>query len=131
VTVADVIKSALRVLGVVSEEQPPSPEQEATGLEAMNGVLAGWATRGVATVSYSAVSDIIDRGAEFTRALKFALAAEMALEYGQVVSTDLARMQQESWIQLYASVEPAPEMKIDNALKTRPRHFDPYTRRGY
>jgi len=43
----DVITAALRLINVIAEGDTPSPEQAATGLDAMNEFLEDWSSQGI------------------------------------------------------------------------------------
>lgn len=46
-TMFDIVTSALRKIGVVAADEPPTADQLANGLDALNNMMHGWKLRGV------------------------------------------------------------------------------------
>lgn len=76
----DIITTAIRILNIIDENQPPSSELAAEGLEAMNDLLAAWEKTGIELgyfpqTNLAAISPIEDAD---LRGVKFNLAIEIA-----------------------------------------------------
>lgn len=76
----DIITTALRIVNIIDENQPPSSELAAEGLESMNDLLADWDTDGIELGYFpqtvlANTSPLEDKD---LRAIKYNLAMELA-----------------------------------------------------
>lgn len=89
----DLITSAFRRIGMLDENEAPSAEQGAVGLQRLNQLLAEWQERGIGFPSWHAqtvLSATLPLPDWAERAVGGALCIELADEYDRPVSDALA-----------------------------------------
>lgn len=93
-TNAELIASALRLLGVLIEGQSMTAEQGADGLATLNDLLAEWESQGVQLGHFPQVSttDEADYRAEDLIAIRYNLALHLAPEYGVAIRPDVGAL---------------------------------------
>lgn len=89
-TVQDLIKSTLRLLGAIGQGEDPTAKELEDAREALNLMLDTWQVLGyVSPLQYSDLVSDIKHPKVLQRAMKYNLAIEIAPEYGIVVSAEV------------------------------------------
>ena len=116
-TVADIVTAALRLIGVVAEDEPASGEAMQSGVAALNRMLHGWKAAGV-DVSHTdqTSSDTFQLGAEYEEATIRLLGERLALENGVPLPYRTAS----SWARIWGGLGTHSEVTMPSALKAMP-----------
>lgn len=132
VTVADIIATAYRKLGVVGHGQTATGEQAEAGLEAFNAMLHGWRLEGIDPYrSLSVLDDAPDHAAAdtfplpaaFREGAAYCLAGRLAPEYSMPPQFDEASFKS----LMRAALVEIPTSSVDPALTYRSNRLS----RGY
>lgn len=118
-TVAELIAIALRKTGAIESSETPSSTEQSQAFTELNGLMGSWAVKGIPVTPFAAVTDEIPWDDEYTRAMWHGLAVELAPEYGLPVTPYMAKLAEDSYDELYNSIDDIPDLKIDTALLPR------------
>lgn len=103
-TANDVIRSALRRLGILGIGQTLSAQHVSEGLDSLNQMLASWRTQGVDLgITILSQTDTVPVDEAHDRAIIALLAIDIAPTYGKSVPAELAVTARDGWKALVAS----------------------------
>lgn len=127
-TVRDVVTRALRKLGVAAVDRPAEAEEVDVALQALNDLLAGYASKGalVSFSDYESVSDDFETGiitAAHRAHVVSVLSKELAPEFGVNLSVEAAMAAEEGDRALRAVFHVAPELSVDKGLRVMPSQY--------
>ena len=79
----DIVKRAMRTIGVLEAEESPTAAEQEDGLENLNDILHSWRTRGIGSdhVDVEASTEMLLDSDEY-RAIRYSLAMDLIPEYG-------------------------------------------------
>lgn len=121
-TATDIIKGALRKLGVLASNEELSAEDATDGLEALNDMCNAWAAQDIAT-GFSTMTALTDEFILEERhhgATKALLAQYVAPNFGKTVSPVLAKQAYEGLLILKADYRPLETLQVDCGLLNMP-----------
>jgi hypothetical protein len=120
-TANDVVKSALRLLGVIGAAEAPSADMAQDGLEALNDLMHAFAANGIDwTHQTLALADPVQLDAKHIRGLKYLLAQALAPEYERTLSPEAQLLADQGYRALQADFSSEDEAEIDSALLFMP-----------
>lgn len=121
-TAQDIIKGAMRKLGVLASNEEPSAEDATDGLEALNDMCNAWDGQDIYTgfSTLAAVTDDFVLEERHHGAAKAMLAVYMAPNFGASVSKELAQQAYQGALALKADYRPIETLQVDTALQFMP-----------
>ena len=128
-TVNDLIRSALRTLGVLRAGENPTPAEAADALVTLNGMLNAWIYDGM---DLEFVDDLVLTGTvpypdDHLPAFRYNLAVELAPEYGVEINAVMAGLAGKYYRQLRTSFVSPDTLGIDEALTINTGGFVDFT----
>lgn len=129
-TVNDLIRRAMRSLGVLHTGENPSAAEAADALDTLNDLLNAWRNEGLdlEVVSDLALTDTLPYPDDHVTAIRYNLAVELAPEYGVQVSQVVAAMARRHWLALRAQyMRPDTLSTPDDLLPV----YNPITNDGF
>lgn len=129
-TVNDLIRSALRALGVLHHAESPSADEAADALITLNGMLNAWRLEGIdlELVADLALTDTVPYPDDHLPAIRYNLAVELSAEFGVQVSPVVAGMARRTWLALRAQyMRPDTLSTPDDLLPV----YNPITNDGF
>lgn len=119
-TAETLVSDALRWLGVLAGEETATAAELASGLDTLNGMLAGFGPRGIAYDHTTlAATDIVNVPDAQVRNVMFLLARELAPEYEVVLSDNRVSQIVDALSQLQAAYFYPVTADIESTLSTR------------
>ena len=117
-TVQTKINRAFRLSGILAKGQTLDSDDSADALEALNDMLANWATDYGAPVSSGglALSDSFPYDSADERAIVYNLAMELYPEYGAPINPIVAGVAEETLNRIKARYMDVPDSIFDNAI---------------
>ena len=92
-TVQDLIKSTLRLIGAIGQGEEPTTAELTDAMTALNLMLDSWQNSGyISPVQYSDLLTDIKHAKSLQRAFRYNLAIEIAPEYGITISAEVLAM---------------------------------------
>lgn len=120
-TVHDIVKGALRKLGLVDIAEEPDAEEAADALTAFNEMVASWEFKGLHTgVGELAETDELPFNAGHAGGIKALLAVYIAPGYGKSVSAETQMQAAEAWQALQSDYGVLEELRLDTGLQYMP-----------
>jgi len=121
----DIITTAFRIINIINENEPPSSELAAEGLEAMNDLLADWEADGIELGYFpqTVLADTSPIEDKDLRGVKFNLAGELAGRKGSPISAASVLIAQTSFERLSKGTSEIIENSFDHLPSSR-RAFD-------
>jgi len=114
------ISRSLRMVGVLSGSEMPSAAEAQDALESLNDLLASWMMLGIPINSGDlALDDVFPIDVSEGRAVRYALAIELAEDYGVVVSAQMIERAQDlrqALILKYDGHDEGATLSIDRAV---------------
>ena len=119
-TINDIVTNAFRLIRVVADDEPMSPDQADNGLKALNAMVHGWALKGV-DVGHSdwELSDSFTLAPEFEEATTHLLGARLAPQYRGSVEFN----PNEFWSDIAGAHQDIPETILPTALTNLPSKY--------
>lgn len=115
-TALDMITDAFRIANVIDENETPSAEQGVAALRTLNQMVAQWIADGLG-IPWHTIADLADDlpiDIKDERALKYALADELAGEYGLELLPKAQRTAAETKAALSKRYRKMIEMSLDH-----------------
>ena len=120
-TANEIIRDALRDLGVLDIGEAAPPEYAADAISVLNQMLHGWKAMGVdITHTDLATSDDLTTGPEYDEPIYVLLAQRLAPRYSVAYDPVRARM---AWDTIYAGLAADVEGKVDEGLTRMPSQY--------
>ncbi len=127
-TARDIVKGALKSIGVTAGDEEPSAEDMADGLTSLNDMIASWAMKGIHTgAPILAENDPFPFEDGHVAGVKAMLAEYVADDYGKTVPPNIAKRAVRGWQAIYADYTAIEPLRIDCGLTVLPsqrRWFD-------
>lgn len=123
-TARAVIKGALRLIRAIDVTEEPEADDLATGLEIMNQMIHGWQSDGI-YIEYEDVelTDVMPFPKSDIREIRYLLAADLASEYGNELTPEVAVGAREAKASLQAQYGIQPESRPDLSITNRQSRY--------
>ena len=120
-TARDIVTRSMRLIGALAAGETASAEDASDGLDALNGMLHGWAVEGVDLIHTTlALTDTLLVEDAFLEGIRYNLAIRLAPEFGAVVPSHVPTLADEAFKAFQAhNLEFDDELKPDFALHPR------------
>jgi len=115
---SEIVNAALTHIQVKTAGVPPTDDENADAVEALNDMLTEWASGGL-HLGYQVVDEVTDEtdlGAHTLAAIKYELAARLAPSYGKTVSAAFVEMGFRSKATLVQAAVEIPEVLFPSTL---------------
>ncbi len=120
-TARDIIKAALRRIGVLPAGAEPSDSEAVDALEALNDMGASFNAKNVYTGwSPLGLNDPIFLDERHTEGLKSMLARQLCPDYGIDVSRDIEARANAGWALICADYMAPETLRVDSGLRVMP-----------
>lgn len=121
-TVSDLIKGALKEIGVLASGEDPDASDSDDALTILNEMIAGWEMEGIAIGAQTwTLATAIPLPANHTGAIRYNLAVRLAPSYGSQVSNLTVQMADDGYRNLQTAYGDPIDMDIDGAIQVRGR----------
>lgn len=120
-TAADIVSSALKMIGVVDAGETPSATDADDGLTKLNDMIQSWAAKSVYTgAPVLALTDQFPFEDMHILGVKAMLAEKLAPDYNKTASADLRREARAGWDAIFADFYVPEKMQVDLGLQGMP-----------
>jgi len=123
-TARTVIKGALRLIRAIDVTEEPEADDLATGIEVMNQMIHGWQDEGI-HIEYEDVelTDVMPFPKGDIKNIRYLLAADLAAEYGNELTPEVAVEARKSLATLQATYGIQPESRPDLSITNRQSRY--------
>jgi hypothetical protein len=116
----DLIKGALKEIGVLAAGEDPSSEEGQDALTILNEMIAGWEMEGIAIgASTWTLATTIPLPANHIGAIRYNLAVRLAPSYGSQVSNLTVQMADDGYRNLQTAYGEPVDMSVDTVIQGR------------
>lgn len=125
-TARDIIKGALRLVGILAAGEEPAAEDEADSLDVLNEMMFGFQRDGV-KITHTVITDpaaIFPIPDQDRKDIKYCLAKRLAQEFGRTLQPGILGDCNMAYQNLMATYMQLPRAVVDSALRRRPAHYD-------
>jgi len=117
ITAGDLVKNALRKIGVLQTQEEPDADEMDDGLTTLNNMLHAWELDGIRLNHTDVVStDTLPYPDNHTNPIMYSLCVQFCTEYGKPITAEIAGNGENGYRNLQNYYYQPDEMSVDNAL---------------